>query len=131
MAVFEAVTFKWKERIYTIPPDQVMRAIAKIEDVLTLSELHRYGLSGTAPIAKLAMAFGAVLRHAGAAVQDDEVYAALFNAGEQQEQVMAAIQTLLAMMVPPEHLQQRQKEDAAETGKSLRVVAPLSRKRTR
>src|SRR4051812_21281849 len=103
MAVFEPVRLTWKGTEYVIPPDQVMRCIAKIEDVITLAELHR--AMGKPPLAKLAMAYGAALRHAGARAEDDEVYAAMFKSGKDMHgQVTGAVYTLLVMMMPPDAL---------------------------
>lgn len=65
----------------------------------TLAELQRYSQKETAPVGKLAMAYGAVLRYAGARVDDDEVYSGLFTSGAPQQAIMQSITVLLAMMV--------------------------------
>lgn len=105
MAVFEEVTLTWEGREYTIAPDRLMQAIARIEDTLTLAELHDYAQRGTAPLGKLAIAYASALRHAGAPVTSDQVYAGMFRqdgAGVSVEAAaMAAINGLLAMMLPP------------------------------
>jgi hypothetical protein len=120
---------KWGEREYTIPPNRVLQAIAKVEDHVTLVELHTYGLNNTAPLAKLSMAFGALLRHAGADVSDDQVYTAMFKSGEMQKNMVNAVQTMLMLMIPPEHL--LRKEDTS-VGKSTAAVATRSlKKRTK
>lgn len=104
MAIFEKINLHWKERDYVIQPDDVLQCIAKIEDVITLADLHHYGTNGRVPLAKLSMAYAAVLRHAGAVVDADEVYAAMFKGADMQRRTSKAIETLLLMMIPPEAL---------------------------
>lgn len=99
-SAFDDVKLIWRDREYTIPARNMMGAIARIEDHVTMPEMQRFGERGTAPMAKLASAFASVLRFAGAQVSDDEVYAAMFEGADAQMQVATSIQTLLAMMVP-------------------------------
>jgi hypothetical protein len=117
MKVFEDVTLAWKGQEFKIESTKVMGAIAKIEEVITLKELGEYANKGDAPMAKLAMAFGSVLRYAGARVSDDEVYAGMFS-GESGASVMASLSNLLAMMIPPSALQTKKQgnDQAAPTG---------------
>lgn len=119
--IFEDVRLTWQGREYVVPANDVLRAIAKVEDVITLSELHRHAQNNTMPISKLAMAFGTVLRHAGARVGDDDVYAAMFEGAKMQGRVVEAIRVLLHMMLPPAHLQKvpiTDEEAEAGLGKS-------------
>ena len=103
MASFEDVRLQWAGEDYVIKANRMLGAIARIEDVVTLNELQRFGLRGTAPMAKIAMAYGAVLRYAGAKVTDDEVYAGMFGAGgTSAEAVVESVSTLVAMMIPPQ-----------------------------
>ncbi len=97
--MFESVTLKFNAEAYRIEPDKVMRAIAIVEDIITLDELVRYHERGTAPMAKLAMAYAALVRYAGGACTDAEVYESMFRGGNQSA-VSASIGTLLAMMIP-------------------------------
>lgn len=112
---FEEVRITWKDREYRIPPDQVMRCIAKIEDIITLTELQRYSEAKTIPFAKIALAFGAVLRHAGAQVNDFEVYRAMFSEALDAEDkpldeggkylvAVEAVHKLMVLMLPPDYL---------------------------
>jgi hypothetical protein len=101
MGAFDAVTLSWEGRDHTIPANRVLGAIARIEDVVTLEELSRYGERGTMPLAKLAMAYGAVLRYAGANVKDDEVFTGMFSDGQKQSDLVTALMSLLTMMLPP------------------------------
>lgn len=102
MAIFEDVTFGWKGVEKTVPANQIMKLIAKVEDQITLQELGRE--SGP-PMAKVAMAYAVALHHAGfTGVKSDEVYASMFKS-EGAEDAAAAVTTLLMLMVPPETYQ--------------------------
>jgi hypothetical protein len=125
MSIFEEVSLKWGEEEYKIEPTRVMGAIAKVEEVITLKELLEYFHKGDAPMVKLSMAFGSVLRYAGARVTDEEVYAGMFQDGL-QDSIVASIYNLLFMMVPPSALNKPGKVQAAPTGGKN-----LSKKRTR
>ena len=104
--VFEEVQLSWKGKDYAIAADNVLLAIQKLEDVLTLGELATSMSKGRLPLGKLSAAFGILLRHAGAEVSNEEVYSAMFaDAGKHlQQQAFAAALTLHKLMVPPEHL---------------------------
>jgi len=116
MAIFEEVVLTWNGTEYRIEPTKVMGAIAKVEEIITLKELGEYAQKGDAPMAKLAMAFGSVLRYAGARVGDDEVYAGMFG-GANQTSASTSISNLLTMMIPPSVLQSpKGKVQAAPTG---------------
>lgn len=124
MSTFEEVKVSWKGQEAAIPPNNVLRAIAKIESVLTVGELGALAITGAPkPLAKISMAYGLLLRHAGIKVDDDEVYSAMFESGEQILQAGALINTLVSLMVPPAHLKEEPaKKDAATTS----VVAASS-----
>ena len=117
MPVFEEVRLNWDGQDYVIPPEQVMQCIAKVEDVLTMADLVRAQERGAAPIAKVAIAYGKVLRHAGARVSDEEVYRGMFVGPEQKMRAWAAVHALLAMMMPPDAVKKILAEDAP-AGKS-------------
>lgn len=99
MSIFEPVTITWGDEEYTVPSDKVMRLIAVIEDHLRINDL----VSEKGPaLAKLACAYGSVLRFAGARVSDDEVYHAFFSKGP--DVAVELTTALLSMMIPPESL---------------------------
>lgn len=100
---FEDIHLGWGGVQYTIPSNRVMGAIARVEDVMTLSELYQHGQRETVPLGKIAMAYGALLRYAGAPVSDEDVYAGMFSQGADhlQEQVRSAIEHLCQIMLPP------------------------------
>ena len=133
MSIFEDIKLTWDGRDHVIPANRVMGAIARIEDVVTLGELQRYGEKQAAPLAKVAMAYGAVLRYAGASVTDDEVYAGIFS-GEgpnNHESILTSIYTLLAMMVPPEAMQKSAEEKDTPQGNASKTVARSSKRRSK
>ena len=107
MSLFKPVTLTWKGEDYTVSADQIMQMIAKVEDILTLPELMN---PKGRPLAKISMAYGAALRHAGARVTDEEIYSAMFTAGEQAGAAASAVQGLLIMMVPPSAVEQPEKK---------------------
>jgi hypothetical protein len=100
MNIFDPVTLAWKGEEHTVEPDRIMGLIARIEEIVTLSEIHAAAQKGGMPLAKLAMAYGAALRYAGAKVQDAEVYQSFF-AGDGGKTIPGAVAALMAMMVPP------------------------------
>lgn len=114
MSLFKPVTLTWRGEEYTVPADQIMQMIAKVEDILTLPELMN---PKGRPLAKISMAYGAALRHAGAKASDEEIYSAMFTAGEQAGAAAAAVQGLLMMMVPPSAVESKQPEKKAKPQK--------------
>lgn len=102
MAVFQQITLTWNGRECIIPADRVMGAVCEIEEVVTLPELFDMGRSGQAKISKLARAYGALLRYAGTAVDDETVYQGMFATGEAAQRTAEAIRVLIGIMMPPE-----------------------------
>ena len=111
MKGFEPVTIAWGGDSYTIPANQQLMLIAKIEDALAgdsgqqaLSVLFR---REGPPHSRRAAAFGAALRHAGARVSDEEVYLSIMAdiAERSRSEVMVVIQGaiigILAIISPP------------------------------
>ena len=74
MAIFQPITLTWAGRDFVVPADRVMGAIGVIEDVVTFPELVGSLQSSKPNMSKLARAYGAVLRYAGASVSDEEIY---------------------------------------------------------
>jgi len=118
MSVFQEIVLDWAGQEFRIAPDKVMGAIAAVEQILTLKEIGDFAQTGNPPVAKLAMAYGAVLRYAGAKIRDDEVYAGMFS-GESSSSAMTSISNLLMMMIPPAAIKSQGKAEADPTvGKS-------------
>lgn len=132
MGVFADVTLNWDGKDYVIPAKKVLRAIGRVESVLTIKELYAATSGGDIKFERIATAYGEALRFAGAPVDDDDVYAGLFAGQESQETIIQAISGLLAIMIPPSAM----KEAADATpGKApvpakTKAAAPSSRKRS-
>lgn len=129
MSIFEEIRLSWGGKDYVIPPDQVMRVIAKVEDVITLSELHTSMAGRKPPIGKLAQAFGITLRHAGASVTDEQVYAGMFEGAAMRERLTAAVTVLLALMIPPQSI--KAAGEGKDPGKDQAAVPASSKRRSR
>ena len=110
MSIFEPVTLEWHGKTYTIPADNILPLVADIESKITFMELAQAMQDQIKmPIATLSMVYGKVLRHAGAPVSDEEVYAGMFGADENKEAVSEGIMTMLRMMTPPGVMEQAEK----------------------
>lgn len=131
MSAFEDIRLSWNGREYTIRANQVMSAIALIENHVTFTELTRYAERETAPIAKLAQAFASVLRLAGGQVSDEEVYEGMFATGGNPGDIMAAITTLLALFIPKSALTARGTEESGRGKKRKPAAARSSKRRTK
>lgn len=116
MGIFKPVTLTWKGVDYEVGADSVMMLIAKIEDIITLTELLN---PKGRPIAKISMAYAEALRYAGARVKDDEVYAAMFKEGA-SDAATNAVNGLLMMMVPPPELVEDKPVKKAKPQKAAR-----------
>lgn len=123
MALFEPITLGWQGKEYTIAPDRILRLIAQVESELTYAELYQFSIRGGAPLAKLSMSFGLMLRYAGAKVTDEEIYNQLLTGGA--EEILSITQSLLAMMTPPQHLVGKPEEGhETEAGKQESAESP-------
>lgn len=131
MGIFNDVTLEWDGKTYTVPSNRVMRAIAVVEDYVTLKELSEYAQdTGSAKFAKLMMAYAALLQFAGAKVQDDEIYFKMLKevrrattaeeAAVTQVIIVSAINGLLGLMLPPQVLvdEEMPKEGDSAPGKT-------------
>ncbi len=106
MGVFKEIELDFRGRTYRLPADQILRTIAKVEDVFTLGDLARVQRQGKLPLAKLAIAYGIVLRAAGCEASDEDAYNEMFtgSGADLPRRAMLAVYTLQALMVPPPHL---------------------------
>lgn len=104
--IFEDITLEWNGVEYHLRgDDQVMRALAVVEDHITFAELIDGSTSGKIPLAKIASAYAAVLRQAGCyRVTNAEVYNGMFAGGVSAEAIQAALSGLMEIMIPPQTL---------------------------
>ena len=100
MAIFQPIQLSWHSRDFTIPAERVLGAIAVVEEVATFPEIVQM-INRNPNMSKVARAYGELLRYAGARVEDDEVYEGLFKPGTTHAQVILALKTMAAMMMPP------------------------------
>lgn len=130
MPIFEDIELEWDGNKKTVPADHVMRMLAKVEDQLTLHELHQFRQRGTAPLVRVCMAYGAALRYAGFPVTEDEVYHRVITASsvDEGQQAMGMVEALQAMMIPPADLNVA--KGPTKSGKS-KAVNSSSRKPTK
>lgn len=107
MAIFQEIGLTWKGREYVVPPDRVLGLIAEVEEKITIEDL---AIGSGVKRAKLSAAYAAALRYAARVsgapcnVVDEDVYTSLFG-GDFAASTQAIIESLLKMMIPPEHLQ--------------------------
>lgn len=99
--IFEDYTIAWHGMDHVIPAGSMLRVIASVEDVVTYGELLGFARRRTAPFAKLAQAYGIVLRAAGVAISDDDVYAGMFGIDISADMILDAINGLFGLMLPP------------------------------
>ncbi len=113
---FEPVTLGWRGEDYVIPAKDVLSLVAVIEDQLA-------GPSGLPAVvvltnkpgpthARLARAFGAALRFAGAKVTDEEIYLSIQSdivegGADALMTIQGTIMALLAIVSPPAALRLR------------------------
>jgi hypothetical protein len=128
--MFEPITLSWGGKSYVIPANQVMKALAVIEDHCTMFELQKSFKSGGVPLAKISNAFAAVIRFAGGSVSAEDVYAGMFGGGPDAQAAQQAITALLMMMVPPSTRTVTEDEAEAVVKKS-EGAAPPSKSRSR
>ena len=107
---FDDVTLGWKDDLFVVPANKMLMLVCKIEDALAgdsgeqaLNVLMR---PNGPPHARLAMAYGAALRYAGATVSDDEVYLSLQSelstgSAEGVAAIQSAVINLIAIVSPP------------------------------
>lgn len=109
MRGFEDVTLGWLGEEYTVPADQQLMLIAKLEDALSdeggHSAIAALMQPGGPSTARLARAYGAALRYAGAKVTDNEIYLRIEDSitttgGDLHVAVNGYIMGLLAIMSP-------------------------------
>lgn len=109
--------FEWKNEKHIVPANHVMKLIAKVEDVITVDELLK-ALSGKqVPFAKLAMAFGTVLRHVSIRVSDEEIYNALFENQINVPYIQQLLFGLVSLMLPPSFLAGKMEEGDTQVKK--------------
>jgi len=103
MGVFEDVKLSWKDKVYTIKADNIMRLLARLES----EDISLYDLrSHRPPLAKISIAYAIALNHAGCPVIPEEVYAEMFSGTADVSAIVAgAVTGLMMLMTPPDNYQ--------------------------
>lgn len=115
--MFNPVKLTWGGKEYVIPPDQVLRAIAIAEEIVTVNELVQMRVTLNVKFQVIAKAYASLLRFAGAKdVTDEQVFCSLFpSKGNVIGNAFATLDALMVMMTPPmEIAQQAQQENGAK-----------------
>jgi hypothetical protein len=94
----DTITLTWNDRKFFIPRDKVMRARQVIENEYSLKELATHAQEGNPHLVRLSVAYGSLLRFAGAQVDDEDVYDGMFAEGVNLGSVAA--DTLLQILIP-------------------------------
>ena len=129
MSIFESVTLTWQGKEYQVPPTRMLRVIAAIEEHVTLGEIVAFQATRSMRFAKVAAAYAAALRVAGATVADEEVYADLFQGGNAMGTYVATVERLLLLMVPPKSMQEGMKvAEGSKMGNSRPAAAKAQSK---
>lgn len=115
MPIFEPVTVSWEGVDYVLPGGEILRTIARVEDVITMVQITRSIENRDLPLAKISQAYGILLRACGARVSDEDVYERMFKGDDLQAVALRAVVTLQSLMIPPQKL--REKMAAAAGGK--------------
>jgi hypothetical protein len=143
MAIFSDIELDWGGVTYRLRGDRnIMRAIAAVEDHITLTELFEGQERGSIPFAKLSGAFTEMLHAAGCrSVTSAEVYQALWSSGDGPERIGVAVSALLQVMLPPgalksaanasdEETDDNDQQQDAKKKPAKNPVVKTSRKRT-
>jgi len=121
---FEDVTLSWQGAQYVVPANRQLMLIAKIEDALSAEGTEQaisvlFRREGP-PHSRLAGAFGAALRFAGAKVTDEDIYLAIQSdiAQKSPADVALALQVMvfsvISIISPPAARMISGEADAAE-----------------
>jgi hypothetical protein len=99
MPIFQDIALPWRGKDYTIAGNSVTRAIAAMEEVLTLTELYHFKQRGSPPFAKLARAYALLLKFAGAEADENEVFARMLSDAEAQQSATAIVDYLFGRLM--------------------------------
>lgn len=100
-AIFDPIEIEWDGKPYRIEPQNILKAIARVEEHITLAQLVKQAESGSVSSSKLSMAFGTLIRFAGAKATDEEVFERVLGAGSLNADDMGkALGMMLSMMLP-------------------------------
>lgn len=116
--MFKPIQIDWKGKPVTIPANRLLGAVAAIEEVITFNELLNYSQRGAYPAARIAKAYGELLRYAGEQVTDDEIYLGIFGDDVNAANVTGSMQLLMMIMVPPSLRDGKSNDPVLEPGET-------------
>lgn len=116
-SIFEPIKIQWGDDEYEIPANRIMGLIETIEDHVSYADLN----PDNPKMGKIAAAYTKAIRYAGGKVDEGEVYNAMFD-GATAFQVAQAIDGLLAIMIPPAHLQKKTADTKAAKSSKVRTL---------
>lgn len=104
--MFQPYILKWKGEEFQIPPDRLMMAGAVVDDFTTLGDLLGQLQTRDFKLIKIARAYGALLRFAGAKVTDEEVRDGMFKGVTiEPAAVVGSVLGLLQLFLPEDAFQ--------------------------
>jgi len=115
MGAFDDVKLAWRGKDYLLPADRVFDVACRIEEIITIPALCKSLADNNPSFTKVAMAYGIALRAAGAKVSDEQIYAGMFGSDEQRNEVSAAAQALLAVLMPKDAIDKVTRDGAGAT----------------
>lgn len=99
MGAFDDAKFEWRGKEYSVPANRILPMLARVDEFITLAELSDHLARKSVPFAKVALAWGAVLRYAGAHVTDEDVYCGMLE-GDGGASATLALHGLMGLMMP-------------------------------
>lgn len=116
----------WNGKEHVLPADAMLRTIAQVEDVLSIGKIYEAMARQSLPMAKISQCYGIMLRAAGVAVSDEEVYAGMFEGDAQsvKRRAFQAIGLLQALMIPPEAIRARADKRSKAVAAKGRASSP-------
>lgn len=115
MSIFKDITVSWSGKNYKIEAGKVMGLVDTVEDIITIEELA----DGKVRRAKMAKAFAAIIEYAGGYVEIEQVYNRFFDPTHAEE-LSGVINSILQLMIPPQHLQ----GDSGEPEEAKKQIKP-------
>jgi len=133
MRKFADQRIEWKGKTYTIPANRIMPLLARVESIITFTEMLEFHQRKTIPQAKVATAYAEILRYCGIEVDEGDVYLAMFPSeedpnGNYMKAGSDAVQGLMKLMLPPDNIT---KAVASGNAVAPATSGASSKKRTR
>lgn len=116
MTGFNKIDVTWRGKQYVIPSDQVLMAVAMVEEVVTVRELCQMLAEEKPKSVIIGRAFAQILRYAGATVTDHEAYTAFVAEGPLGSGQLHALALLITMIMPPDLMAKAEAARKASAG---------------